>query len=306
MKKFLSALLIAGVFLTGCKDKTAEVQKQDFSNGPVVTEDTETREEKILRMIQKCIEDYNTDEIAHVEDSLKTEIQPMPLELDSLPEITSLNQLTEIKADGSNADYAGTYKIDDKYNVTFYIYHPNGGYFWLNGDVEFTVNPEYIVRDAPEFAEYKAVLDDLLPRAQLIQNYLTGFDVTFEEEATLDGIYHRVLYMNDQAPMSIEQMRAEAESVFDKKFLEDTYYYNAFESQTPVYREVDGVLYCLDSMMTGSPDNQYDTSTIIAAVDNGGKVTINLLTTVMNKTLPYIKEITIISTNNGYRLPSSI
>ena len=169
MKKILTALTVL-TLLCGC---TAKKQTDDYT-GPVATEDPLTDEEKELQMIQSCISAYNNNEIQDLEDSLQTSITPLPIGITSLPEISSLSDLVEVKdAEAStNTTYVGQYTIQDSYYAIFSIYKPKTGSFWLNGSVTFNIDPSAVTVNNPQFAEYKPALDLLLEMDNLVLNWL--------------------------------------------------------------------------------------------------------------------------------------
>lgn len=303
-KKYIPLALAFLLLLPGCK-KQEEIIEQDTSNGPVVSEDTRTDEEKILEMIQSCINDYNEGKIPDIEESLKSEISPLPLDVESLPQINSLEDLVkvEVETQSSNIVFLGYYEIQDKYKVTFKVYHP-GGYFWLNGDVVFDVDLEKIQQNNPEFAEYKQILDPLLQNATQILDYLHGLNVNLAEEE-LDQ-YYEVLDIDGRAITSIQQLKDLAESVYTVDFLQNNFYKNAFEGDMPIYKEMDGKLYCLGTDVTPTQPNIYDTSYILAVKQDDNFTKINLLTKVMDQTQNSVKEITITQTEQGYRLPEGV
>ena len=102
--------------------------------------------------------------------------------------------------------------------------------------------------------------------------------------------------------MGIDELKEYAETVFTKEYLEENYYKNSFESETPVYKEVNGKLYCIGAEVTPIVSYQYAPEYIIYVKDENGIIKVNLLTKVMDTILPDIKEITLQETENGYRL----
>lgn len=308
MRKRLTLLLLSlTLFSISCQRQAPE-GTVDTSNGPVVTEDTETVEEKELRMIQSAIADYNNGSIPDIEDSLKTSIAHLPLEITTLPNIDSLSDLTPIEDNHSltNTAFVGSYRVNDKYDVIFKIYHPTGGYFWLNGEVEFEVDPSLIEQDNPAFAEYKNALDGLLDNAAKVTPYLHGLNVQLSGEDTLDGGYYRVEGFDGSNIQTIDELKQLSESVFTKEYLETYFYKNAFEGEAPIFKEVEGALYCLATDVTSLNLNTYDTRYILAATETEGDITVNLLTTIMNQVQHNIKEIHLLQTPDGYRLASAV
>ncbi|MBR2829720.1 MAG: hypothetical protein IKE68_04135, partial [Solobacterium sp.] len=244
MKKTLIAGLLPLFLLTSCSAR--KDPSEDTSNGPVTTPDELTDAEKELLMIQGCIEDYNNDLIAEREEYYQMVIPPMPLELDRLPDVNSLNDLKpeSIDSEQSNITYAGSIRAGDRYDVLFIIYKPSVNGFWLHGDIEFLVNPDDITVNDPQFADSRAALSPLLNDADDILNRLYGIDVSFDESTEDENGY---CLCTDGAYPTIDSLKAAAESIYTKEFLETAYYPSAFEGEFPVYKEENGRLYVLPS-----------------------------------------------------------
>ena len=274
----------------------------DTSNGPVVKEDSRTNEEKILSMIQSCIKNYNEDDLDELRTYYKSNIPNLPLELDSLPEVNALSELTSIVADdNSNTVYEGMYKVD-KYKITFKIYYPSGADFWPNGDIDFQIDPEDVTVNNPEYEGYRNALTYLLSEESNVIYMLYGANVELADEPSFDDKYYEVIRVNGEYFSSIDELKEYAETVFIKEYLEGNYYKNSFESETPVYKEVNGKLYCIGAEVTPIVSYQYAPEYIIYVKDENGIIKVNLLTKVMDTILPDIKEITLQETENGYRL----
>ena len=130
MKKLTGLLLLSlCLVLPACKKPEEEPVPTGTEYGPIVEEDERTDEEKQLAMIQNCISDYNTGRISEVEDYLDTTLHPLPIGVTSLPEISSLKDLTPEPdyMENSNVSYAGSYAIDysgEASSVTAY-YEPD-------------------------------------------------------------------------------------------------------------------------------------------------------------------------------------
>ena len=306
-KKYVLFLLLGFLFLTSCQKETQEASL-DTSNGPVATEDTMTVEEKELKMIQSAIADYNEDRILEQEDTLKTSITKLPVEITSLPEISQLSDLTPVEDSDlqSNTAYVGKYTVNDKYDVTFKIYHPTGGNFWLNGEVLFEIDPSKVTVNDPQYENYRNILNPLLENERKVINYLYGLDVNLSGEPTLDGQYYEVLGFDGADIHSIDDLKAFAQTVFTADYLQQYFYKNAFEGEFPIYKELDGKLYCLPTEITPLNLNQYDIGYIIAVRETEDRVTINLLTSVMNQVQPEVKEIHLLPTAEGYRLVAAV
>ncbi|NCB32280.1 MAG: hypothetical protein EOM64_00105 [Erysipelotrichia bacterium] len=302
MKKLLTALTACLLILCGC---TSPNKANDYT-GPVVTEDTMTDEEKELHMIQSCISAYNNQQIAELEDALQISITSLPIGIDTLPEITSLNDLTEVKDAESttNTAYVGQYSINDSYYALFFIYKPTSGTFWLNGRITFNIDPASVPDNDPKFADYKSALDPMLSVDNMILNWLYGINVTLGSEEIEPG-YFPVTGMGSYTPASIDDIKAIAESVFTADFLTSNYYPAAFESASPVFKEIDGKLCCIETELMDRTYPVYNTSKIINAVEDDNSVFLDILTIINQQDQPEIKRIVMVKTDQGYRLPQN-
>lgn len=303
--KQIVILSACALLLVGCS-KTKEETSVDTSNGPVVEkQDQRTDSEKVLAMIQACVRNYNEDDLDELRTYYKSNIPNLPLEIDSLPEVNSLEDLTELTSEEtSNVFYAGMYSIN-QYNVIFKVYYPSGADFWPNGEIEFQIDPENVTVNNPEYEQYRESLSYLLAEENNVIGMLYGTNAEIADEPTLDDRYYEVISINGTTYTSIQELKDYAESVFTTDYLEENYYKNAFEGDSPVYKEQDNKLYCLSSDVTPILSYEYCPDYIIYVKDDNGTVKVNLLTKVMDTILPDIKEITMHETENGYRLASA-
>lgn len=308
-KRIFIAVLFLSFFLSGCKKQEELPVSSGTEYGPVVQEDERTDEEKQLEMIQNCISDYNTGRINEVEDYLATTLHPLPIGVASLPEISSLKDLTPEPEymENSNVSYAGSYAISDIHRALFLIYEPTGGSFWLNGVILFQVNPEDVPMDNPEYTDYRNVLSSLFAREEKVLPWLYGLNLTLSETESSEPGYYEVLSMGGMKPSSIQEIKDLAEQVFTKEYLEDNFYYSAFNSERAMFKEIDGAVFCAESEMTIQPSsNSYNIHYIIAAEDLEDKIIIDILTTSNTGEIqPDIRRIYLVRTKDGYRLPSA-
>ena len=305
MKKSI-LLIMLSLVLCGCANKQNDQNATpSTTNGPPVPTDEATDEEKTLRMIQECIDDYNNNLIAEREEYFQIVIPALPLEVVSLPQISSLKDLTQIEEEYSNAEFIGTQALDDKYTVVYRIYRPTNGSFWANGSIEFRIDPEKVTKDDSRFTEYRNALYWLLPNGTAALNYLHGLDVELAEDSA-DGIYHEVISIGGTDIRSIDALRAYAEQFYDRTFLEARYYPTSFYSSMPVYKEEGGKLYCIESDVTYAFTPDYEPAYIIAAKEDNGLVTLNLLTSVMGNLQPEVKEVILRRTEYGFILPGTM
>ena len=310
MKKITITLLLAlSLFLPACKKPAETVETTGTEYGPIVEEDERTDEEKQLAMIQNCISDYNTGRIDEVEDYLDTNLHPLPIGVTHLPEISSLKDLTPEPdyMENSNVSYAGSYAIDDVHRALFLIYEPTGGSFWLNGVILFQVNPVEIPVDNPEYTDYRNVLSSLFAKESRVLPWLYGLNLTLSDQESSEPGYYEVLSMGGMKPSSIDDIKAAAEEVFTKEYLEKNFYYSAFYNERAMFKEIDGVVCCAESEMTIQPNSSsYNTHYIIAVEENNNSVAIDLLTNSSTGEIqPNIRRIYLDHTPQGYRLPSA-
>ena len=307
LKKQLLAILCLLLTLNGCGTKHKDSDNDQYENGPVTEVDTRTDEEKELQMIQGCINDYNINRIPEIEEYLNTQIHPLPLEVTSLPEISSLKDLTkeEKYTTNTNCSYAGSYMIDDKYKVIFLIYEPTGNSFWLNGRILFQIDPSLVTVDDSRFTDYRNAMTTLLTREKNILNWLYGLNLVLSEEEVIPG-YYEVLAMGERMPSSIDEIKQIAEEVFTKEYLEENFYYSAFYSESAMFKEVNGKVVCARSEMIEQESSSiYNPHYIIAAEERDGIVYLDMLSDSLNEVQPDIKRLTLAITENGYRLPAA-
>lgn len=307
LKKQLLAILCLLLTLYGCGTKHKDSDNDQYENGPVTEVDTRTDEEKELQMIQGCINDYNINRIPEIEEYLNTQIHPLPLEVTSLPEISSLKDLTkeEEYTTNTNCSYAGSYMIDDKYKVIFLIYEPTGNSFWLNGRILFQIDPSLVTVDDSRFTDYRNAMTTLLTREKNILNWLYGLNLVLSEEEVIPG-YYEVLAMGERMPSSIDEIKQIAEEVFTKEYLEENFYYSAFYSESAMFKEVNGKVVCARSEMIEQESSSiYNPHYIIAAEERDGIVYLDMLSDSLNEVQPDIKRLTLAITENGYRLPAA-
>ncbi len=307
MNKYIEMVLSLMLLLSGCGSKSNTPPEDPMQYGPVVEQDTRTDEEKELEMIQGCINDYNINRIPEIEKYLNTQLHPLPIEVDSLPEISSLKDLTEEPdyIQSSNISYAGSYYVNDKYKIIFMIYEPTGNSFWLNGRVLFQIDPSLVQYDNPEFAEYRTALNTLLEQEKPILNWLYGLNLDLGAEGPFPG-YYEVSSMGGKEIHSINDIKSIAEETFTKEYLESTFYYSAFYSDSAMFKEADGHVYCAKSDLNAQETSYtYNTHYIIAAEQIDNIIYIDMLSDSVGEVQPDIKRLTMQRTENGYRLPSS-
>ena len=307
LKKACLAFLSTVLLLSGCNNNNGKEDISETEYGPVVEQDTRTDEEKELQMIQGCINDYNINRIPEIEEYLNTQLHPLPIEVESLPEISSLKDLTEEPSyiESSNVSYAASYLVNEKYKLVFLIFEPTGNSFWLNGRVLFQIDPALVEQDNPAYSEYRSAITYLLDNEKQVLNWLYGLDLDLGDEGPYAG-YREVRSMGGSVITSVDQIKSIAESIFTKKYLEDTFYYSCFYSENPMFKEADGKVWCASGGLTTQETSYtYNPHYIIAAKQEGNTVYLDMLADSVGEIQPDIKRLTMELTDSGYRLPAA-
>lgn len=305
--KHIAVLFSAFLLLSGCAG-IGKKQVQDTSTGPVQTSDYTSDEDKILSMIQLCIDDFNDGRIQEREEYYQIQITPLPLGVSSIPQIDSLADLREEKSDQNttNSVYTGVLDLEDPYQMVFVIYHPSLNGFWLNGDISFRADPGKIESDRPEFSSAASALKPLTENAASILNTLYGINISYDENGmTEDGYYP---FISDDGTVSgINDLMAKAEMVYTREFLEQNYFPMAFAGEHPVYKEMDGRLYVSPNLELNEHYNvTYNIHKIIEVQATDEQTEIDLLVDILGTTQPEIHRITMVNTPDGFRLPNAI
>lgn len=289
MKKIL-LILFSIIFILGCQNKNIKNETVELTN-----------EEKILLMINQCIDDYNSNLIKDREVEWNTTIKPLPINVKNIKNITSLKELKEINPQNkiTSAVYIGTYDIGD-YNMVFEIFN-YGNNFWLNGEVNFEVKLETIKIDNPQFSEIKKTLDNLLEYNIETFAYLYGVGIQLGKESETDKGFYMVENNGNYIFNSISDIKQKVENIFTTEFLEK-YYNIAFNSEDPIFKEIDGKLYCYETDTTIAESLPYDTSRIIATKEENNNLLIDLVITFDQDVSNELQRIILVKTENGYRL----
>ncbi len=295
MKRFLVIFVIVLLALSGCGK---EVEYDEFGNEitPEPTSDTE----KALFMINQAIDDYNNGVIKEKEVEWNTTIKPLPIEIESIPNIKSLNELDdiEIKNRITNAVYDGLYNLD-KYSMVFEIYN-YGTSFWLNGTTSFQVDVDSIEVNNPKFSEIKSTLDTLMAEDIEVLAWLYGVNVELGQESVEYPGFFKVNLVGPNKYNSIQELKDKSESIFTQDFL-STYYQVAFESEDPIYREINGDLYCSISESDIYEGLPYDTSRIIATKETDNEILVDLVVSFGQDIDSELQRIILVKTDQGLR-----
>ncbi|MEF9968145.1 MAG: hypothetical protein RR766_06475, partial [Longicatena sp.] len=102
-------------------------------------------------------------------------------------------------------------------------------------------------------------------------------------------------------PTSIDQIKTYVEETFDKTFI-SKFYPEVFESESPIYIEDDGTLYCIQNTPSITDEIVYDTSLIISSQEIENEILIDIVSSYGEIIDPELKRIIITKSENGYRL----
>ncbi len=283
MKKII--FLFAILFMVGCNDNKA-IDENDISD-----------EEKIIMMINQCIDDYNNNLIDEKEIEYNTTIKPLPINIGEIENISSLNDLN--KRDSKNAItsavYTGEYKINEYYMI-FEIYN-YGNNFWLDGESGFEIDIESIIVNNPEYSEAKLILDNLIKNNRLVLQHLYGVGIEKGIENSEEAGFFEVI----NSYKNIDEIKKEAENTFTSEFLKE-YYDIAFNNEDPIYKEIDGKLYVSETDITLSEGLPYDTSRIVAVTENDNEMLVDIVIAFGEDVSNELQRITLVKTDAGYRL----
>ena len=306
MHKTLLFLMCAGLFLTGC-GKTKTDVADDGYNGPEISADTRTPDEKKLSMLQDAVSTYNDGKISETEERLNITIPPLPIGIEKLADIQSLKDLEEIKDDevNTNTAYSGKAQINETYAAVYHIYTLTGGSFWLNGKITFEQKLDSVLKNNPDYASIKAALDTLLQKEKTVLNAFYGLSVTLDETAEENG-YRPVTAIEGVDTLSVDALKALAQEVFPQEYLQNQFYTSAFDDENSVFKEIDGVLYAQDTGLSSIPGRrQYATEYIAAVQEEETTVAIDIHTAVFETIQPEIVRIQLIRTDGGLRLATA-
>lgn len=286
MKKLVLFLSIA-LLLTGCTKEPEGPKELTF-------------DERMLMLVQECISDYNTsiaaDSIIHTLDT-----PALPVLIETIPQIESLKDLKTREDDHSNALYIAELKLEP-YTMVFHIYGECDS-FWACGEASFEIDTKTIYPDNPTYKGTKEILDELLSKDRAAFDYLYGIGVDLAEQESVDhpGYYQVLNAVNIENPTSIDQIKNYVEQVFDVNFVSQ-FYAEVFESESPIYIEDDGVLYCILNVPSITDEQVFNTSYIIGTKETENEILVDIVSTYGDLIDPELKRINIVKTENGYRL----
>lgn len=286
MKKLIVILSIF-LLVTGCSTKTNEPKEMTF-------------DERMLMLIQECISDYNTsvaaDSIIHTLDT-----PPLPVEIETITQIESLKDLKTREDDHSNAKYIAELDLNP-YKMVFHIYGECDS-FWACGEASFEIDTDTIYPDNPKLASTKTILDELLAKDRTVFDCLYGIGVELanQESEKYPGYYQVINTAEIENPTSIDQIKNYVEQVFDINFISQ-FYAEVFESESPIYIEDDGVLYCIQNVPSITDEQVFNTSLIISSKEVENQILVDIVSSYGDVIDPELKRIIITKTENGYRL----
>lgn len=286
MKKLLIYILAASL-LFGCSSK-------------VDTNKELTIEEKRLLLVQESIDAYNTSLVA---DSIihKIDTPPLPISVTTIPQIEKLSDLKTIEDNYSNAEFIGALDLD-AYEMVFYLYGACDS-FWQCGEVSFQIDTKTIKPDNPVFASTKGILDELLLKDRDVFGVLYGLGVELNpvESEAHPGYFEVIGATAIPDLTTTQQIKDHVETVFDKDFVSQ-FYPEVFESESPVYIEDNGKLYCVENTPSITDEEFYNTSLIVNTLETDSNILIDIVSSYGDIIDPELKRIAITKTENGYRL----
>lgn len=292
MKKIILIILTA-FLIAGCSKS-----KEYDAFGQEITPDPVSDEEKIVTMINECINTYNDDKVIDVQEQYSTTLPALPLELTTLPTVENYYQLIKEETIGTNADHVMTLPINDKYSLQFQLYEPLNS-VWLDSKFNFLVDIDQIIKDDPNFDKEKNILDELLTQQEEAINLLYGSGITLGSQYSQNENYYEVMEYD-----SIDEIKHIAEEIFTQEYLK-TLYDIAFYQDNPIYIEDNGKLYATESTTSISTGIPYNTSYIIAVSYDEDQLLIDIAAGYGDDIMPQIYRITLDDEGNGYRLTNS-
>lgn len=292
MKKIILIILTA-FLIAGCSKS-----KEYDAFGQEITPDPVSDEEKIVTMINECINTYNDNKVIDVQEQYSTTLPALPLELTTLPTVENYSQLIKEETIGTNADHVMTLPINDKYSLQFQLYEPLNS-VWLDSKFNFLVDIDQIIKDDPNFDKEKNILDELLTQQEEAINLLYGSGITLGSQYSQNENYYEVMEYD-----SIDEIKHIAEEIFTQEYLK-TLYDIAFYQDNPIYIEDNGKLYATESTTSISTGIPYNTSYIIAVSYDEDQLLIDIAAGYGDDIMPQIYRITLDDEGNGYRLTNS-
>ena len=259
-------------------------------------------------MIQDAVSTYNDNKIQEAEDYYGVTVPDLPLEVDSLPEVNSLSDLTILDTDPlvTNSILTAQMTITSSYSIIYTIYHATGGSFWLNGTVEFQQSLDAVTVDDPQFADIRNTLSSLLTQQKTVLDWFYGINVTVGDTPVEGTEYYPVTSVEGLSSPSIAAMKEEAEKVFTADYLSTSFYPSAFDGEEPMYQEINGQLCKRDSGMASILDGEsYATDYIAAISQQDNQILIDIHTSILDQVQPTIRRIVLLNTDNGIRLSAA-
>lgn len=292
MLKKLFLISMAVLIASSCSSQQDEVEEENYSQ-------TFAQENSVtaLDVINQAIDDINSGEANETLQSLNKELIYLPIEVESLTPLESIDQCTPETDDNSNAAYIGVCPIDDNYQMRVKIYSLTDN-FWESGSIEFEVIN--IPDNMEAYTEIKTTLDNLLDRQIEVLDQLFGFDmscINYDESEA----YCMVLQGNTAAVQYIESIQANAASVYGSEYLAN-YQTFLFDSESSLWQVRDDGLYINTLSSMNYALLNYETSTIMATQQQDSELIVNLLVSYQDTISPVIHRIVLVDEGNGYRL----
>lgn len=294
--KRLFILILSIILLCSC-GKKEEIEYDQFGN--VVTADPVSNDEKIIKIINQVITDYNENNIDSKQSEWNVILPSKPLDIDEIPLVDNIDQLTKTEDNTTNADYIYLYDIGN-YQMKFKLYSPFNE-FYLDGDLAFLTDIDKVTKDNSNYVKEKKILDNLLVSTNDVLNLLYGLDVKIGNESKTHSGYYEFISFNDQKFSSIDQIKEYAQNIYSTHYLNDIYKI-AFESEDPIYINEGKKLYVRETDTTIKETVHYNTSYILNSKSTDDLLDIDILISYGEYPVNEVHRISLVEENGNYKI----
>lgn len=297
MKKVF-ILILSIILLCSC-GKKEEIEYDQFGN--VVTADPVSNDEKIIKIINQVITDYNENNIDSKQSEWNVILPSKPLDVDEIPLVDNIDQLTKTEDNTTNADYIYLYDIGN-YQMKFKLYSPFNE-FYLDGDLAFLTDIDKVTKDNSNYVKEKKILDNLLVSTNDVLNLIYGLDVKIGNESKTHSGYYEFISFNDHKFSSIDQIKEYAQNIYSTRYLNDIYKI-AFESEDPIYINEGKKLYVRETDTTIKETVPYNTSYILNSKSTDDLLDIDILISYGEYPVNEVHRISLIEEDGSYKIYS--
>lgn len=295
MKKVF-ILILSIILLCSC-GKKEEIEYDQFGNA--VTADPVSNDEKIIKIINQVITDYNENNIDSKQSEWNVILPSKPLDVDEIPLVDNIDQLTKTEDNTTNADYIYLYDIGN-YQMKFKLYSPFNE-FYLDGDLAFLTDIDKVTKDNKNYTKEKKLLDTLLAANNDVLNLLYGLDVEIGNESKYHSGYYEFVSYNNQKYTSINQIKEYAQSIYSTHYLNDIYKIS-FESEDPIYIFENKKLYVRETDTMIQESLPYNTSYILNTRNNNDILDIDILISYGDYPVNEVHRISLVEENGSYKI----